>query len=453
MVKKGRHRKKKNLSHKRIFVLILFILCIILIYNITHSDEKDISAQSFAVTDVVFETIEKDNYAEVSTYVVYGTHLNVEGDIELDEEYSVENVEVVAKSIAGEETIIDTEYEIEDEILYFTTIEEINTGLDLEALDVIDYYILLKVEFSNDETKYYSLANDTEYEDIEYYTLTRNNSNNKINISFDTLENIPIFTLAITTVDELPDDVYDVVIDPGHGGSDGGASYETYIEAEIVLDVAKELKTSLENIGLKVLLTRDGTESSEDYTPYNVYDEDGRVTIACESNAKILISLHMNSNEVLTDGGLEVYAAPNTDLTFAKLLADNIVTTAGTSYSQMESYLAEEGVYVRIIDLNSPENSVEHASWNSPSYNGIFDTIPYLYVIRETGGIATGAYVDGSDTSYGENIYRNSNVGVEGYLIELGYINVYKDLYNVLWNSDLYVKAITDSLNSFYEIT
>ena len=73
-------------------------------------------------------------------------------------------------------------------------------------------------------------------------------------------------------------------------------------------------------------------------------------------------------------------------------------------------------------------------------------------MIREIGGIATGAYVNGTNQSYGENIYRNSNVGVEGYLIELGYMNVDKDLRNILNNEDLYARAIADSIKSYYDL-
>ena len=42
---------------------------------------------------------------------------------------------------------------------------------------------------------------------------------------------------------------------------------------------------------------------------------------------------------------------------------------------------------------------------------------PYLYMLRETGGIATGAYVDGRNKSFGTNKYYNSNIGVEALLL------------------------------------
>ena len=452
MKKEDKKKNKENLLFlKRIIMFIVIIVIIISIYHISSNEsEKNASVYAFSSIDKIVNEIETDAYANVNQYIVYGTHFNLEGDMEIYTDNSITSVEVVAKTASEEELTIDTEYTYEDNQLSFSTLKEINTGLDLENLEVKDYYILLKIKFSDNTTKYYSLSNNTEYGNIEYYTLTRNNKNNKINIDFATINNIPILGLHITTVKELPKDVYDVVIDPGHGGSDVGAVSGRYMESEIALDCALELKTQLEAKGLKVLLTRDGTESEEEYTMYNIYDEDGRVTMANESHAKILISLHLNSNlSDNVDGGVEIYASPNSNLTLAKMLADNIVETAKTKYSTIETDKQDEGVYVRTIEIEDQKNET---SFSRENYKGIFDSIPYLYIIREIGGIATGAYVDGTNKAYGVNEHRDSNVGIEGYLVELGYINVDEDLDNILENANLYTQAITDSIVNFYEI-
>ena len=448
--KKKKRYKKNQLFSRRIMMFIIIIAIIVLIYHIiANESEKNASVNAFSSINEIMDEIETGAYANINRYIVYGTHFNIEGDIEFHENNSIDSVEVVAKTASGEEILVDTEYTYENNQLSFSTLKEINTGLDLESLEVEDYYILLKVKFSNDETKYYSLSNNTEYGNIEYYTLTRNYTNNRINIDFTTINNLPILGFHITEVNELPEDVYDVVIDPGHGGSDVGAVSGRYMESEIALDCALELKTQLEAIGLKVLLTRDGTESEEEYTMYNIYDENGRVTMANKSHAKVLISLHLNSNlSDNADGGVEIYASSNSDLTLAKMLADNIVGIAKTEYSTMETDKVDEGVYVRTIEIQNYRNSSSYFR----TYNGIFDSIPYLYIIREIGGIATGAYVDGTNKAYGVNEYRNSNVGVEGYLVELGYINVDEDLDNILENEDLYMKAIVDSITTFYKI-
>lgn len=80
----------------------------------------------------------------------------------------------------------------------------------------------------------------------------------------------------------------------------------------------------------------------------------------------------------------------------------------------------------------------------------ITTSTPYLYIIRETGGISTNAFVDGRNTDYGTNQYYDSNIGIETYLIELGYMSVDKDLNHIVQNSDNYMEAIAESIRSFY---
>ena len=67
-------------------------------------------------------------------------------------------------------------------------------------------------------------------------------------------------------------------------------------------------------------------------------------------------------------------------------------------------------------------------------------------MLRETGGIATGAYVDGRNSKYGKNLFYNSNIGLEAYLLEIGYINNEKDLNNILDNNSGYVKGIVQTI-------
>ena len=446
MNNKGKHGERKKSYQKRNRMLLLFIiLAMVLVYIICQKreDETYATTTSASIGDII--DMVESGQANVSRYIVYGTHLNLEGSLDITNP-EIEDVKIAIKKASGEETLVDTTYEYENGNLSFSTLDKINKGLDLESLEETNYYVLLKVISSNEQESYYSLSNDTEYSDpIEYYTLTRNNSNNRIDIRFLTQNSASAMALSVSKIHKLPNDVYDVVIDPGHGGNDTGAISGSYEEDEIVLENGLELKKKLENLGLKVLITRDGTETDE-YDTYNIYDEDGRVTMANKSGAKILISLHMNSNESdFVDGGVEVYAANNMDLTLAKTFADNIVDEADTTYSKMQTDKVENGVYVRTLEVN-PNSSTFRG------YKGIYDEVPYLFIIREIGGIATGAYVNGSNSSYGENIYRNSNVGVEGYLIELGYMNVNSDLRNVVNNGDLYMQAITDSINSYYKI-
>ena len=80
----------------------------------------------------------------------------------------------------------------------------------------------------------------------------------------------------------LPEDVYDIVIDPGHGGTDAGSLSpdQKHYEKDIVLEIAHKTKAALEELGYKVLLTRDGTEDPKTKMAYTMYDADGRETVS-----------------------------------------------------------------------------------------------------------------------------------------------------------------------------
>ena len=87
-----------------------------------------------------------------------------------------------------------------------------------------------------------------------------------------------------------------IVIDPGHGGVDNGASYGEILEDEINLLISVKIKEELEKNGAMVILTRDG-----DYDlskPNAVYrkksDFDNRIKLINNSGADMYLSIHLN---------------------------------------------------------------------------------------------------------------------------------------------------------------
>lgn len=440
-----------SLSIKIIIALFVLLMIFLIVYKIKNNNNADLKQQQ-QINDW-FSMYTSSTYAEVSKYIVYGTHFNIEGTLEYTKVsgISIKNVSLIAKNLNSPELIIDSTYNYSDNIISFSTIDKINSGLDLESLKNSNYYLALKVSLTNGDTNYYSLINKTEYPSVTYYSLTKNNTNNKIDIKFDTYNQIPYMCFLISTINALPNDVYDVVIDPGHGGADSGAVYKDYKESSIVLDCAKNLKSNLEDLGLKVLLTRDGSEDNS-YKESNTYEDNGRVTVANESHAKISLSLHLNSNTDVKSGGIEVYSPSNCDLTLASLLASNISTYTGANYSSRKSFKQSDGVYVQNFtnaDILAFETKAKKQGYEPYK---LTKSTPYLYMIREIGGIATNAFVDGRNTNYGANKYYKSNIGIEGYLIELGYMKVSSDLENILSNSNKYMLGISDAIKTFYEL-
>ena len=78
----------------------------------------------------------------------------------------------------------------------------------------------------------------------------------------------------------------------------------------------------------------------------------------------------------------------------------------------------------------------------------------YYYMIRETGGIMTGAYVDDrNEPKFPANPYYKSNVGCEAYLLELGYLTNDGDLNSIINNMDKYTTAIAQSFKPIFDRT
>jgi N-acetylmuramoyl-L-alanine amidase len=91
-----------------------------------------------------------------------------------------------------------------------------------------------------------------------------------------------------------------VVIDPGHGGEETGAKgIDGTMEKDIVLSIARKLKSMLESsTGLRVILTRDGDEGIA---------LDDRTALANNNKADLFISIHANATLRGYGKGAETY--------------------------------------------------------------------------------------------------------------------------------------------------
>lgn len=124
--------------------------------------------------------------------------------------------------------------------------------------------------------------------------------------SLDPNEIVITLRTPLGKVDEYIEDVKErwrldtVVLDAGHGGKDPGSQgkYGTK-EKDVVLDITKRVGRLLEkNAGIKVVYTRD-----EDVF-VTVFD---RTKIANDTNGKLFISVHANSNKNRKIQGFETY--------------------------------------------------------------------------------------------------------------------------------------------------
>lgn len=434
---------------KKIFTFFITILLLLGIVFVVY-------VYFFGEQENLYRVLKDTEETEVSLnkYYIYGRHLNMEGTLKINSE-SVKDVKLVFKSNEKNETEYDVEYNIESGILNVQIANEINTGINLDKLKNGNYYVLLKIVYDDENTKYYSINNNCGYDGIEYYTISTDDKTNKVLVEFDKKvidDNNKNYTFIKVKEMDIPENIYDIVIDPGHGGKDSGAIKDEYYEKDITLEYGKMLKESLEALGLKVKLTRDG-KNEEELGIYDVYGNDGRAVIPNKVKAKYAFSIHLNSAPYkMKNGGVEVYAPSNANLDLAKLLADNIVESAKTTYSPSETAKIYDGVYVKTFTKNDIKIAESQANNNGYEPYNITITTPYYFMIRETGGIVTNAYVDGRNKDYEKNPYYDSNIGVETYLIELGFMNSDKDFDNIVNNKEGYVKGITNAIKNYLNL-
>ncbi|MBQ8469694.1 MAG: N-acetylmuramoyl-L-alanine amidase, partial [Clostridia bacterium] len=292
--------------------------------------------------------------AQVTRYYTYGMFFQLEGFLE--EPGEVASAALVLRSGSGEDgTLYRAEVPVslskKQGRLRFRSAEKIDEGLCLDTLPTGTCAALLETRDREGTPRYWTLEDETGSDKkpaepaIEYYTLSHGRGHRKVTTEFRTLgeRNTLVFQVRRS---RLPADVYDIVIDPGHGGKDPGAQSGGYSERDIVLEEAKAIRTALERAGYKVLLTRDGSEDPEVNMAYTLYDKDGRVNRACASKAKLSLSIHLNYSPNKSQNGVQVYRSRKAGDAFARAIAGGLVDGTGLSYSTMAGKTVP-GVYTR----------------------------------------------------------------------------------------------------------
>lgn len=427
------------------FVMLIFIVIGLGtgLYFATFSKMKRQEQQE--IKQAIFEKLQTKQ-VEVSQMFTYGMCFHFSGTLSGVLKDNFESAKLYLTDGNEFEKTYPLDATFEEDNFHFSTTAQINTGLILDDLPEGEYVVLVRLKLNNSvNPKYYSLSNASNLQNIEYFTVTKENQNRKINLEFKTKEydnrDCAYLSLKVAHA-EKPAEVYDIVIDAGHGGKDVGEKSGTDTEADIALAYTKLLKERLEVQGLKVKLTRDDA-NTDTFTATNMYDENGRISIACQSRAKYMLSLHINNgNKGLK--GVEIYSPCKSDLKFAQNMANKIVAYTDIEYSNNNSFKKGEGVYVRNYTQSVINELATTATKKGYEPYPITLDTPYLYTIREVGGWATNAYVDGRNKSYSANRYYQSNQGIECYQIEMGYLK--NDLEILKTQMEQYVTAISEAV-------
>ncbi len=183
---------------------------------------------------------------------------------------------------------------------------------------------------------------------------------------------ISILVLSVSIAALILYSPVQVVIDPGHGGSDIGAQYNGRFEKNDNLEIALLVCENLRDMGVEACLTRNNDKFVE------LKD---RCTLANRRNAELFVSLHRNSAEGAN--GVEIWVSsdsPKADTA----LAENILTAldaVGISENRgvKSGYARGEGNYYVNSQTDMPSCLVELGFINSETDNALFDENIQVY--------------------------------------------------------------------------
>ena len=176
---------------------------------------------------------------------------------------------------------------------------------------------------------------------------------------------------AVSLARQLGLSVKRIVIDPGHGGKDPGCYISGEIkEKDIVLEMAKKLKTRLEKrLGCEVLLTR----TTDIFIPL-----DERTAFANIKKADLFISLHVNAHKENSVYGIETYFLNMATDKQAVLVAARENATSEKNISDLQSILNDLMLNTKISESSRLAHSVQE---------GIMADLKKKYQVNKSLGV------------------------------------------------------------------
>jgi len=198
-----------------------------------------------------------------------------------------------------------------------------------------------------------------------------------------------------------------VVLDPGHGGEDGGAEAEDgTLEKHLNLEIALRMSGIADLLGYPTMLTR--TDDAMLYDRYGdleeysgkkkTYDLRNRLRFAEESGCALFCSIHMNKFPDPSCAGLQVYYSPNVpeSSAYASLL-QSYARTFLDAGNMRETKKATSSIYL-LHRIQSPAVLVECGFLSNPEECGRLQDSVYQLQLASvmTAALAEGLEAAGS---------------------------------------------------------
>jgi N-acetylmuramoyl-L-alanine amidase len=157
-----------------------------------------------------------------------------------------------------------------------------------------------------------------------------------------------------------------VVIDPGHGGHDLGASRSLIYEKHLNLDVARRLERTLRESGFRTVLTR----SSDEFIPLTT-----RSAIANKYRNAIFISIHFNWSWKSKVTGVETFYRSSSSRSLADSIHEQVIQQIGCTNRGVKtanfSVLRNTSHAAVLVEGGFVSNKEERSSMLDPRYRQV----------------------------------------------------------------------------------
>lgn len=161
-----------------------------------------------------------------------------------------------------------------------------------------------------------------------------------------------------------------ILIDPGHGGPDGGAGNKDALEKDIALNISIKLRDYLQQQGALVVMTREkdadlANEGTKGLSRRKTEDLKRRLEMINESEASFYVSIHLNAIPSPRWRGAQTFYAPQLkeNEKAAKFIQDEFRKNLGNTTRKAKpinqvyilKYAKKPGVLVEAGFLSNPE--------------------------------------------------------------------------------------------------
>lgn len=271
---------------------------------------------------------------------------------------------------------------------------------------------------------------------LDFYTITRNQTSQYLNIFSDakyfidpeTEEVIFKQNRLFIEVSSQTSPYLDIMIDAVGYDQDfnhpntGIIIDEDFNTAQKSYQMALDLQAKLQELGLKVALTRPQAEIF-----VNTYGEKGRVHQAIDQRAKLMLQLDFAQIENATNRNFMVTSSNYASRSLGTLLADSILQNSQLKYETQRGFIGSI--------LPSTLNKLDRQN-----------------LIRESGGIALGAGLYSDLSSRLNEFARTNPYGVQSVSISFGNMKNQAQRENFEDEYDVIIDKIVQALSQYLRI-